>query len=109
MITPHLTSADELWGMPRGRDRRELVRGELRIGPLAGAIHGIVSATITSSLHQFVTKHQLGLVVGTGGSASRSQETVTVYRPPLLSPFSQPTTKSTGVTFCSDFAIALPM
>jgi Uma2 family endonuclease len=66
MIIPHLTTADDLWKIPRGRDRRELVRGELKIEPLAGAIHGIVSATITSSLHQFVTKHQLGLVVGTG-------------------------------------------
>ena len=65
MSTPHLTTAEDLWKMPRGRVRHELVRGELRTRPLAGAIHGIISVEILGSLHQFVTRHQLGLVVGT--------------------------------------------
>jgi hypothetical protein len=56
MGTPHLTTADDLWKMPRGRVRHEVVRGELRTRPLAGGMHGIISVEIMVSLHKFVKK-----------------------------------------------------
>ncbi|HEX8432842.1 MAG TPA: Uma2 family endonuclease [Longimicrobium sp.] len=55
----HLTTADELWGMPRDGVRRELVDGELLEMSPSGYAHGRVTANFTRVLSQYV--HDAGL------------------------------------------------
>jgi Uma2 family endonuclease len=58
------TTADELLDMPKGRWRRELVRGELRVMEPAGIEHGRVAATAGSALFAHVRGIGSGVVLG---------------------------------------------
>lgn len=60
----HVT-ADELFAMPDGF-RYELVRGELRQTPLAGAEHGMICVNVIVALAQHIKLHGLGQGFGTG-------------------------------------------
>lgn len=77
-VQARLVTADELLRMSRGRVRRELIRGELRTMPLAGAVHGRVAATVAARLAEQVWAHGLGevLAAGTGFQLEWSPDTV---------------------------------
>jgi Uma2 family endonuclease len=60
---PTLVTADELLRMPRGRVRRELVRGELREMTPAGYEHGRVAMRVGSLLDRFVRENDLGVAL----------------------------------------------
>lgn len=68
--TTRLITADELLTMSHrdGRSdiRLELVRGKLKKSPLAGAIHGIISARLLKALATFVKANDFGVIFGTG-------------------------------------------
>ena len=53
-------TAEELFNMPRGRHRYELVRGELRKRRLAGSEEGMISADMAASLGLHVKSEGLG-------------------------------------------------
>lgn len=55
-------TADELLLMPRGRVRRELVRGVVREMTPAGYGHGKVAMRVGSRLDGYVEEHDLGVV-----------------------------------------------
>ncbi|SIO58700.1 Endonuclease, Uma2 family (restriction endonuclease fold) [Singulisphaera sp. GP187] len=78
MSISHATTADELWKMPNTGARLELVRGELRSMSPAGFEHGFIIMRIARPLDQFVTDHQLGVVVGaeTGFKIATDPDTV---------------------------------
>jgi Uma2 family endonuclease len=73
----HMT-ADELFRMPRGHRRHELINGELRDMAPAGFEHGAVVAPLTELLSAFVRKARLGQVLGaeTGFILARNPDTV---------------------------------
>jgi Uma2 family endonuclease len=62
-IEPKLMTADELLRLPRGRERHELVRGELRTMAPTGFEHGGVTSRFDRSLGPYVATHNLGEVV----------------------------------------------
>ena len=51
-----LFTADELMRLPRGRNRHELVRGELRTMPPASEEHGIVAAEVLGLVRDHVER-----------------------------------------------------
>ena len=57
-----LMTAEELFKLPRGRYRYELVRGELRKRPLAGSEEGSISADMAASLGLHVKSEGLGKI-----------------------------------------------
>ena len=57
-----LMTADQLLALPDDGYRYELVRGELRKMPPAGAEHGELSVNVIISLTQYVRAHNLGKV-----------------------------------------------
>ena len=59
-----LMTADQLLSLPDDGYRYELVRGELRKMPPAGAEHGKLSVKVTLSLGNYVAAHNLGEVYG---------------------------------------------
>lgn len=71
-------TADELLRMPRGRARRELVRGELREMTPAGHVHGRIAMRVSLWLGQFVRENKLGEVYAaeTGFLLARDPDTV---------------------------------
>src|SRR5438552_905490 len=81
MSQAHLTTADELWTMPRNDCRRELVRGELRTSSFRGGEHGFVAMKVAGPLHQFVTVHRLGIVVAAGTGFHLASDPDTVRAP----------------------------
>jgi Uma2 family endonuclease len=70
-------TAEELWNMP-GDQRRELVRGELRIMAPAGSEHGAVINNLAFLLTLHVREHDLGVVFGaeTGFVLARDPDVV---------------------------------
>lgn len=78
--SPRMT-ADELIRLPRGTARYELWRGELRTMPLHGAIHSLLSVRVSTTIHQFVRRHELGLVVGGGCGFHVEHDPDTVLAP----------------------------
>jgi Uma2 family endonuclease len=75
--TTHQVTADELLNMP-GDQRRELVRGELRMMAPAGFDHGAIIHNFQMLLGRHVAEHRLGVVVGaeTGFHLARDPDTV---------------------------------
>jgi Uma2 family endonuclease len=71
-------TTDELLRMPRGRERHELVEGELRTMAPSGFEHGSVTGTLTILLGIHVRSKRLGIVLGaeTGFILSRDPDTV---------------------------------
>jgi Uma2 family endonuclease len=61
-IGQRLMTADELLRLPRGRQRYELVRGELRTMPPGGWEHGCESVAVADSLSPYVRRQRLGRV-----------------------------------------------
>src|SRR4051794_13166275 len=72
-----LITAEDLWNMP-GDQRRELVRGELRMMAPAGFEHGAIIIKLSKLLATYVDDHKLGLVVGaeTGYVLARNPDIV---------------------------------
>jgi Uma2 family endonuclease len=75
--SPRLLTADDLWRMP-GDQRRELVRGELRMRAPAGYEHGLVVMRLSRLLANHVQAAGLGDVLGaeTGFRLLRHPDTV---------------------------------
>lgn len=72
------TTADELLRLPRGRNRYELIRGELKTMAPAGYEHGTLAALITSLLLTHVRAQNLGAVTAaeTGFKLASNPDTV---------------------------------
>lgn len=62
MSSVTLNTAEDLARLPRGLVRHELVKGQMRIMPLAGAKHGALAMIIGGHLWEHVDRHQLGHV-----------------------------------------------
>jgi len=77
-ITAKPMTAAEVAELPRGRERYELVRGELRTMPPTGRDHGFVESAIFRLLANFVAEHDLGFVTpgDCGYLISRNPDTV---------------------------------
>src|SRR5690242_11576333 len=77
-VEPQLMTADQLLRLPRGRQRYELVNGELRTMPPAGFEHGDLSMVAGGLLANFVRAHDLGRVVAseTGFLLTSNPDTV---------------------------------
>jgi Uma2 family endonuclease len=78
VVASHLTTADELLLMPKGRMRYELVRGELRTMTPAGFEHGRVSLRMAQLLGAHVEEAGIGVAAGaeTGFVLSTDPDTV---------------------------------
>ncbi len=61
-IQKKLMTAEELFWMPDDGMRHELVKGELRTMPPAGAEHGVVAITVGALVHSDVRANRLGWV-----------------------------------------------
>ena len=74
------STAQELLGLPDNGKRYELVKGELREMPPAGARRGSVAARLTVLLGQLVRAESLGIVLAakTGVKISREPDAVRV-------------------------------
>jgi Uma2 family endonuclease len=77
LITRTMT-ADDLWRMPSGDMRHELVNGELRTMAPAGFEHGVYGSKMYRRLVNYVEDHHLGFVVSsdTGFILRRDPDTV---------------------------------
>jgi len=71
-------TADELLVLPDGRMRHELLRGRLRVMPLAGAEHGAVAGAVFLRMGLHVEKNELGktFAAETGFLIERNPDTV---------------------------------
>lgn len=71
-------TARQLAQMPDSDQRRELVRGELEVSPLADVQHGRIANTVAFLLTRHVRLHQLGVVcaAGTGFLLRENPDTV---------------------------------
>lgn len=71
-------TAEDLLRLPRGTERCELLKGELRRMSPAGRTHGKVAARVTGSLEPFVEERDLGEVYAaeTGFLLARNPDTV---------------------------------
>lgn len=71
-------TADELLKMPGDGYRYELIEGVLKEMSPAGSEHGMIAATITMLLAQYVKAHKLGVVLAaeTGYKIARDPDTV---------------------------------
>ena len=71
-------TADQLLSLPDDGNRRELVRGELRMMSPSGWKHGQVTARLAALLDRHVEQHNLGVVFGaeTGFLIARNPDTV---------------------------------
>ena len=64
--TAPMMTVDEFLTLPTSERKLELVRGELRVTPPAGAPHGVAGANLVIALGTFVKRHALGRVFGDG-------------------------------------------
>lgn len=73
-----LVTANELLRMPRGGDRHELIRGELRTMSPSGEEHGIVAGEVYTLVKDHVRAHNLGYVLAaeTGFFIAHDPDTV---------------------------------
>jgi Uma2 family endonuclease len=71
-------TAEELLQLPRGKQRYELAKGELRTMSPAGSAHGAVTPRLSTLLDQYVSANGLGLVFGaeTGFLIEQNPDTV---------------------------------
>ena len=71
-------TAEELLRFPRGKQRLELVNGNLYVMALSGGRHGYISANICAILSSYVQPTDLGCVfaTGTGFTLQRDPDTV---------------------------------
>ncbi|MBI4213675.1 MAG: Uma2 family endonuclease [Chloroflexi bacterium] len=78
MAKQTLLTADQLFELPDDGMRQELVKGELRTMPPAGAEHGIVAAHVLGLLWQWVQPRALGRLYAaeTGFWIERALDTV---------------------------------
>lgn len=76
----HVT-AGELFAMPDDGFRYELVKGELRRTPLAGAEHGMICVNVIVTLARHIKLHGLGLGFGTGTGFQIASDPDTVRAP----------------------------
>lgn len=60
-VETEVVTADQLWRMPNDGQRRELVRGEIRVMTPAGAEHGRVAMTVGMLLAGHVREHAIGV------------------------------------------------
>jgi len=76
--TTQLTTADELFMMPKDGFRYELVKGELRKMSPAGSEHGVIIMNLGAPLTLHVKAKQLGVVFGaeTGFKIATNPDTV---------------------------------
>jgi Uma2 family endonuclease len=76
--TTQLTTAEELFMMPKDGFRYELVKGELRKTSLASCEHGVVVANLTVLLGFFIKTNKLGIAFGaeTGFKIATNPDTV---------------------------------
>lgn len=81
MTTQGQTTADELLRLPRGRNRYELVRGELRALALEGHEHGMLAAEFATGLWDVVRANKLGEVYAAGTGFKLATEPDTVRAP----------------------------
>jgi Uma2 family endonuclease len=73
----HITTADQLFGMPDDGYRHELRYGELRRMSPPGARHGWIAARVAARLNAYAELHDLGVVlVETGFLLSRDPDLV---------------------------------
>jgi Uma2 family endonuclease len=77
-ITTRSMTADELWRMPPGDQRRELVKGELRTMAPAGFDHGAIIINLARLLANHIKANRLGVVLGaeTGFKLKSNPDTV---------------------------------
>lgn len=77
-VTQKPVTAEELITMPRGKVRRELVRGEVRKMAPAVNVHGRVVINVTTPLDQHVRENNLGTVFAaeTGFKIASDPDTV---------------------------------
>ena len=61
---PRAVTAEELYALPDGDCRRELVDGVIVTMSPTGAAHGVVTAWIGRLLHEYVSRHGLGVCCG---------------------------------------------
>jgi Uma2 family endonuclease len=78
MSATQLMTADELLGMPHGNQRRELVRGALKVTPFFSGEKGATVVGLTCRIGSHVETHDLGVCfgAGTGFIISRDPDTV---------------------------------
>ena len=78
MTTQGQTTANDLLRLPRGRNRYELIRGELRTLALPGHEHGMLAAELATKLWNVVRANKLGKVYasGTGFKLATNPDTV---------------------------------
>lgn len=71
-------TAEQLLKMPRDGYRYELIQGALKKMSPAGSEHGVIAATMTMLLAQYVKAHKLGVVLAaeTGYKIARDPDTV---------------------------------
>ena len=91
-----LTTADELFRMPSGKVRRELVNGEIRTVAPVGSEHGYIAIRLARVLANHVENKRLGAVFAaeTGYVISRKPDTV---RAPDVSFVSRKRIPKTGI------------
>ena len=67
MSVKQLMTAEDVWELPeRAGVMYELIDGELREVPGAGALHGVIALMLIELLHGFVRQQNLGLVLPDG-------------------------------------------
>jgi len=76
-------TADELLAMPEDGFRYELVKGELRQSPLAGAEHGAICVNVILKLGRHIKAHGYGLGFGAGTGFKLASEPDTVRAPDM--------------------------
>ena len=80
-VTTRKMTAEELFHMPHGNFRYELVKGELRKMSPSGSRHGAVVVNLTILLGQHVKAKNLGVVLGAETGFQISSEPDTVRAP----------------------------
>ena len=78
MTTQVQTTADELLRLPKGKNRYELIRGELKKVAPAGNEHGVLALEFAAELRNFVKANKLGKVYAaeTGFKLATNPDTV---------------------------------
>ena len=78
MTTQVQTTADELLRLPKGKNRYELIRGELKKVAPAGNEHGVLALKLAAKLWNFVEANKLGTVYAaeTGFKLTTDPDTV---------------------------------
>ncbi len=72
-----ILTAEGLIRLPRGRERHELVRGELRTMPLNSALHGTTTGSLVAAIGEHARSYALGhALLGTGFILARHPDTV---------------------------------